>query len=241
VTIALNCLVGDSVESGLTPGICLVNDNSVDKTFQDLGNGIYTFQYNVSAGDKDWGPGLLPINCEMKSASGHSNVVKHFSDNNTLSGDAHTPRISDYHPEVFLIMGFLVTVLMSHLMAVAAAWVGLPMVTGYLAAGVLAGPYVAGLIPQSEIRSLRFVDELCLGFIALTAGGKLKMETLRLNGASIFLVRFLCVSVLSGTLFNHILPSCLPPAIAFLYLALCLVLDALRLWLLLWLWLWLYR
>lgn len=185
ITIALKGLVGGSVEHGVTSGPCIVNHNNVNSTFVDADNGVYLFTYNVSAGDKDWSPGHLPLNCELRSSAGNTSHITRFTDQNTLSGDAHTPRFSDYHPEVLIVLGFIATVGVSHFLSKVAAWIGLPLVTGYLAAGVIAGPYALGLMPKSNIRSLRFVDEVCLAFIALTAGSKLRLETLNENGRTI--------------------------------------------------------
>lgn len=62
----------------------------------------------------------------------------------------------------------------------------LPMITGYLLAGLAFGPHLAGsLSPQltlftpEVLQQLRLIDDLALGLIAFTAGGELKMSTLR--------------------------------------------------------------
>ena len=45
--------------------------------------------------------------------------------------------------------------------------------------GILAGPYVLNMVPKSEVRSLRAVDETSLAFIAVAAGGKLWLKKMR--------------------------------------------------------------
>lgn len=76
----------------------------------------------------------------------------------------------------------------SRVLAWNAPFVGLPVITGYLAVGMLAGPFLLSLVPESGIRSLRFVDEMSLGFIALCAGHKLHIQALRAHLTSVVLI-----------------------------------------------------
>ena len=55
----------------------------------------------------------------------------------------------------------------------------LPLISGFLFAGIIAGPFILGLIPSEAIEHLRFVDEVSLAFIAFAAGGELYFEELR--------------------------------------------------------------
>ena len=54
--------------------------------------------------------------------------------------------------------------------------------------GMVAGPHGLQLIPESDIRTLRFVDELSLAFIAFTAGGKLLLGQLQRRIQAVFFV-----------------------------------------------------
>jgi len=63
----------------------------------------------------------------------------------------------------------------------------LPMISGYIFAGVVAGPYVSGFLSIEMVQGLKLVDDLALSFIALTAGGALKLNLLRTRAKSIFL------------------------------------------------------
>ncbi|NOX35614.1 MAG: cation:proton antiporter [Deltaproteobacteria bacterium] len=56
---------------------------------------------------------------------------------------------------------------------------GLPLISGFLLTGIIAGPFVLGLIPSGAISNLRFVDEISLGFIAFSAGGELYINELK--------------------------------------------------------------
>lgn len=56
---------------------------------------------------------------------------------------------------------------------------GLPHLTGYLAAGVLAGPHVFHLLDHRTVETLSPVNTLALALIALAGGAELRMDMLR--------------------------------------------------------------
>lgn len=76
-----------------------------------------------------------------------------------------------------LNFGFLL--LAAHLMGQAFARVRMPMITGYIAAGILFGPFGLEYINVQGLKDLRFIDDIALTFIALAAGGELRISTLR--------------------------------------------------------------
>ncbi|MFQ5613093.1 MAG: monovalent cation:proton antiporter family protein [Anaerolineae bacterium] len=55
----------------------------------------------------------------------------------------------------------------------------LPLISGFLVAGIIAGPFVLGLISAEASKSLLFVDEISLAFIAFAAGSELYLKELR--------------------------------------------------------------
>ncbi len=55
----------------------------------------------------------------------------------------------------------------------------LPLITGFLCTGILAGPYVLGLIPAEALSRLRFIDQMALAFIAFAAGSELNLQEMR--------------------------------------------------------------
>ena len=65
----------------------------------------------------------------------------------------------------------------------------LPLITGFLFAGILVGPDGLGLISKVQVSSLRFIDEISLAVIALAAGSELYIKELRsrLKSISLFL------------------------------------------------------
>ena len=63
--------------------------------------------------------------------------------------------------------------------------VGLPYITGYLLAGVVAGPFVLNLLPSNTATDLRYIDQISLGIIAFVAGSELYLKEIRPRLASI--------------------------------------------------------
>ncbi len=85
---------------------------------------------------------------------------------------------------------------------------GLPRLTGYLACGVLFGPDLLGLVTRPMVASLRLINGVAIGLIALTAGGELDLRRLRPRMrviAWITAVSFTCTA-LAGAAVARILP-----------------------------------
>lgn len=55
----------------------------------------------------------------------------------------------------------------------------LPLISGFLFTGIIAGPYVLGLIGSDAVESLSFIDQVSLGFIAFIAGSEIYVEEFR--------------------------------------------------------------
>ncbi|MEZ4712199.1 MAG: cation:proton antiporter [Caldilineaceae bacterium] len=68
------------------------------------------------------------------------------------------------------------------------ARIKLPFISGFLFAGILAGPYVLDLISADAVTQLAFVDHISLAFIAFAAGSELYLEELRSRLKSILWV-----------------------------------------------------
>ncbi len=81
---------------------------------------------------------------------------------------------------------------------------GLPLISGFLLTGIVAGPYVLGLISVEACLNLRFVDEISLGFIAFAAGGELYLKELKTRLKSIAWITaglVVCTFTLTGITF----------------------------------------
>ncbi len=105
----------------------------------------------------------------------------------------------------YLALGFLV--IAAHLGGLLAQAFALPALTGNLLAGILLGPSVLNLISLSDISSLELINSLALSFIAITAGGELKLKNLRKHATSIFAItisHFIIVFSTSIALFYYI-------------------------------------
>ncbi|MFP3981123.1 MAG: cation:proton antiporter [Desulfobacterales bacterium] len=64
---------------------------------------------------------------------------------------------------------------------------GLPMLSGYIFAGILAGPFVSGFLCAETVDQLKLIDELALSVIALAAGAELQLAVMKKRGWAIFL------------------------------------------------------
>lgn len=77
----------------------------------------------------------------------------------------------------FAAIGFVI--LAAHALAELADSFGIPRVTGYIVAGIVAGPQVAGLVSPAVVGEMRVFNTLALALIALEAGLELKIAAIR--------------------------------------------------------------
>ena len=68
---------------------------------------------------------------------------------------------------------FLFVCLASSRIAVFFPLIGLPLITGHLFVGALAGPFVLGVVQAPDVASLGFVTQFALSYIAFSAGSEL--------------------------------------------------------------------
>lgn len=78
---------------------------------------------------------------------------------------------------VVMTLGF--TLLASHIFGRLLSTIGLPLITGYLLAGMLMGPEGVGLVRLDVKDRLLTINQVALGLIALSAGGELALDRLR--------------------------------------------------------------
>ncbi len=84
-----------------------------------------------------------------------------------------------------VLFGFLVIAISSNKIAHAFQKIHLPLITGMIFTGILAGPYLLGLIPLAAKEDLQFINETALAFIAFAAGTELYVSELRSRFKSI--------------------------------------------------------
>lgn len=89
-----------------------------------------------------------------------------------------------------ILLAFAFIALASRRIGEVAVNARLPLISGYLLAGMLAGPYLLGLIPEGVPERLRFLDEAALAIIAFAAGAELYLRELRGRLRSIAWVTF---------------------------------------------------
>lgn len=76
-------------------------------------------------------------------------------------------------------VGFAIVALASHRIAQVFQRLHLPMITGYLVTGIVAGPFVLLLLRSEGIPKLDFLNDVSLAFIAFAAGSELYLKDLR--------------------------------------------------------------
>jgi Trk K+ transport system NAD-binding subunit/Kef-type K+ transport system membrane component KefB len=91
-------------------------------------------------------------------------------------------------------------------------WVGLPLLSGFLFAGIVAGPHSLGFLEVAEVDRLRFIDQFSLAFIAFAAGGELELVALRSSLGSIvaIIIGSTCVVLTLGALAFYLLADLMP-------------------------------
>ncbi len=78
-----------------------------------------------------------------------------------------------------LLLGFALVAVASQQIAGFFTRIKLPMITGLLVVGILAGPGVLGLVPGESARKLQFINDLALAFIAFSVGSELFLRDIR--------------------------------------------------------------
>ncbi|MBT3336797.1 MAG: potassium transporter TrkA [Anaerolineae bacterium] len=113
---------------------------------------------------------------------------------------------------LIFITSFLIVALASKQIGAFFARYNLPLISGFLFAGVLVGPFVLDMIPSEAIGKLRFVDEISLGFIAFAAGSELYLKDLRgrLKGIAWVTIGQIFFTLLFGSISVYYLLSFIP-------------------------------
>lgn len=112
---------------------------------------------------------------------------------------------------LILVLGFLIIAIAANQIAKNFQKIKLPLITGLIFTGIIAGPYVIGLVPVSAKSNLQFINEIALAFIAFAAGAELYLKELRSRFKSIkwntfgqLVVTFVAGSILVYLFADHI-------------------------------------
>ncbi len=82
-------------------------------------------------------------------------------------------------PFIALFTGLLIVVLAARQMGDLFARLNLPLISGFLFSGILAGPFVLDFIHTEAIPQFLLLDELALAFIAFAAGAELERRVIQ--------------------------------------------------------------
>lgn len=107
----------------------------------------------------------------------------------------------DYGLLAFSLAAFAFTALAAYQFGRFATRFHLPLISGYLLAGLLAGPFILRFMAPQNVEILRFLDEISLAFIAFAAGSEMALDELRGRYRSIgwnTLTQIVAVYILSG-------------------------------------------
>ncbi len=85
----------------------------------------------------------------------------------------------DYSLLAWSIASFAFIVLSAYQVGRLATVLHLPLISGYLLAGIFAGPFVLRFMSTANVDALRFLDETSLAFIAFAAGSEMALDELR--------------------------------------------------------------
>ena len=77
----------------------------------------------------------------------------------------------------------------------------LPNVTGYILAGILIGPFVLNLIPETVIEGTSFLSDIASAFIAFSTGEFFKLDVLKKNGGKVVVITIFEALVSSALIF----------------------------------------
>lgn len=89
---------------------------------------------------------------------------------------------------------------------------GLPRITGYLAVGLVVGPYVSGLLTKDMLAAAKAVDNTAVALIALTAGGEIRVDWVRRQARRLVLITLTGLTFVAAGVFGvvmglrHVLP-----------------------------------
>ena len=102
---------------------------------------------------------------------------------NWLNSDGSTVPVTIISIALMLAAGFLMTRITKKLR--------LPNVTAYIVGGILFGPYVLNLVPQSVVEGTAFLPDIALAFIAFSTGEFFRLSALKKNGGRVITITVL--------------------------------------------------
>ncbi|MFT6868728.1 MAG: Kef-type K+ transport system membrane component KefB, partial [Cyclobacteriaceae bacterium] len=113
---------------------------------------------------------------------------------------------------LILVLGFLIIAIAANQIAKSFQKIRLPLITGLIFTGIIAGPHIIGLVPISAKANLQFINEIALAFIAFAAGAELYLKELRSRFNSIKWNTFgqLVVTFVAGSILVYLFADFIP-------------------------------
>lgn len=102
---------------------------------------------------------------------------------NWLNESDSTVPVTIISVALMLAAGFLMTRITKKLR--------LPNVTAYIVGGILAGPFVLNLVPQTIVEGTSFLPDIALAFIAFSTGEFFRLSALKKNGGKVITITVL--------------------------------------------------
>ena len=96
------------------------------------------------------------------------------------------------------LLGFTIIVVASGQIGKLFKLIHLPLITGFLVLGLIAGPEVLGLLDRQAVTQMNFVNDIALAFIALAVGSELYVKELR---SRLYSIKWMTFSQLYITFF----------------------------------------
>lgn len=110
------------------------------------------------------------------------------------------------------LLSFMIVALASKEIGAFFSRYNLPLISGFLAAGVLVGPFGLNIMTAEVTQELHFIDEIALGFIAFAAGSELYLKDLRgrLKGIAWITIAQITITLLVGSFAVYFLLGFVP-------------------------------
>ena len=120
--------------------------------------------------------------------------------------------MANYYDILIYLAGFAIIAVASNQLSRLVLRAGLPLITGLLVIGILAGPYVLDLIPAEAVHDLDFVNDVALTFISFSVGSELYLRELRNRIRSITMMTLsqLIITFILGSLAVYFLADHIP-------------------------------
>ena len=100
-------------------------------------------------------------------------------------------RLSSLNTPALVIISIAIMLFSGFLFTRITKLVKLPNVTGYILAGIIIGPFVLNLIPDTVIEGTSFLSDIALAFIAFSTGEFFKIDVLKKNGGKVIVITIL--------------------------------------------------